>query len=127
MSKKLLTAAAMTLMLVSGSALAQNSGDSAGVPPVESDMPAMGDFFTDDTMSEVRPAEENEATFMAMPEEDRQAWRTHCDGLDAAMGSETDSTETGSIAEGEQSTTTAAPDASATAMVCDQINTWPAQ
>lgn len=123
MSKKLLSAAAMTLMLASGSAFAQVTGDSANLPPVESDMPGMADFFTDDTMTELRPSEENQATFMAMAEEDRTVWAEACE-TDPAMGEADDSTELGSVAEGEASTTTAAPDESATAMFCEQMMTW---
>lgn len=88
MKLKLLTIAAFSIMLAGGSALAQDSSASdttnaENAPKYLTDPAKMGAFYTDDTMTTMRSADEINTAFMAMSEEDRTAMMKECETTDS--------------------------------------------
>jgi hypothetical protein len=83
--KRTLIAAAAICLAVSGSALAQNSnatpsktGATTGADYM-SDPAMVGGFYTDDTMSTLRPVEEMRTAFMAMSADEQAALKLQCE------------------------------------------------
>ena len=96
MTMKLLSIAAFSLMLAGGVAMAQTdtatpnaAGQSDSTSAVDpgpkylTDPAKMGVFFTDDTMTTMRSADEMKAAWMAMSDEDRTAMKTECETTDS--------------------------------------------
>lgn len=109
--KKTLLTAAFSIMLATGAAVAQQAADDgeAGNSGV------MGPFFTDETMTEVRPAEENQTTFQSLAAADQETIRSECATVQA-QGGETTNETTASID----------PDQlpPAIAALCEQVAAW---
>jgi len=74
MNMKMLCLGAMTLSMITGTALA---GGSTGTSALD-DPAKMSPFFTDAGMKTMRPAEEFKAAWMAMKEEDRATMMKEC-------------------------------------------------
>jgi hypothetical protein len=88
--KRMLIAAAAACLAISGPALAQQTnatpstadtsrdGNSTGTDYLKD--PAMvGSFYTDDTMTTLRPVEEMRTAFMAMTPEDQAGMKLQCE------------------------------------------------
>ncbi|TYR30261.1 hypothetical protein FY036_20490 [Mesorhizobium microcysteis] len=117
MRNKLLTAVAFSFALSTGAAFAQASGEQ----PVIHDPAAMlTPFHTDDTMTTLRTAEENQEHFLSLDVAEQQALREQCQtnvasevmGDDAAVDEQT----TASIDENGMPSTMAD--------LCAQVETW---
>lgn len=108
--KKTLLTAAFSLMLAGGAAMAQQTDQHEA-----SNSGVMGPFFTDETMTEVRPVEENQVTFQGLAAADQESIRTECASV-MAQGGETTNETTASID----------PDQLPPAMaaLCDQVSAW---
>ena len=85
--KRILIAAAAVCLAVSGSALAQQTqsvetqsktGATTGADYF-TDPAMVGAFYTDDTMTTLRPVEELRTAFLAMPEGDQEILKTQCE------------------------------------------------
>ncbi len=109
--KKTLLTAAFSIMLATGAAVAQQAVDDGEA----GNSGMMGPFFTDDTMTEVRPAEENQTTFQGLAAADQETLRGECATIQA-QGGETSNETTASID----------PDQLPPAMaaLCDQVGSW---
>lgn len=71
-------AALLGAALLAGPSLAQQSADA----PAQEELDAMTQgFFTDESRTELVPAEQREAAFAAMTEEQRTMVRDHCEEI----------------------------------------------
>lgn len=66
-----------------GSAIAQtateNATDDQGNSPIMMDRELVGSFYTDETMTEMRPVEEMRTAYGALTEEQRETLRSQCE------------------------------------------------
>jgi hypothetical protein len=99
MTLKLLSIAAFSLMLAGGAAIAQTNTDTSADPNAAGqtnstsaadpgpkylgDPAKMAVFFTDDTMTTMRSADEMKTAWMAMSEEDRTKMQAECETTDS--------------------------------------------
>lgn len=117
MRNNLLTAVAFSFALSTGAAFAQASGEQ---PVIHDPATMLTPFHTDDTMTQLRTAEENQAHFLSLEVAEQQALREQCQtsiagemmGDDAAVDEQT----TASIDENGMPATMAD--------LCAQIETW---
>lgn len=109
--KKTLLTAAFSIMLASGAAMAQQVDQNREA----SNSGVMGPFFTDETMTEVRPMEENQVTYQGLAAADQDSIKTECASV-MAQGGETTNETTASI-DPEQIPP-------AMAALCDQVSGW---
>lgn len=98
MKFKLLATAALASTMAIGGAMAQNSGGQDGdiQPDYASDQEQtmyqdnsemMAPFFTDDSMSELKPEDDVKATFEAMGAESQAAMKSACENAQSDRGS----------------------------------------
>ena len=77
--KRMLIATALCSAFA-GSAFAQAaSTDDQGNSPIMKDPELVGAFYTDDTMTEMRPVEEMRTAYGALTEEQRETLRSQCE------------------------------------------------
>lgn len=109
MTRNLLAAAAFSLALASGAAFAQTATEQ------EAARTGMEPFFTDDSMTAVRPVEENQPTFAALPQAEQDEIRATCDSVMAQGGVTTNET-----------TSSIDPDQLPPAItaLCEQVSAW---
>jgi hypothetical protein len=74
--KRILIATALCAAFA-GSALAQTATD--GNSPIMKDPELVGSFYTDETMTEMRPVEEMRTAYGALTEEQRETLRSQCE------------------------------------------------
>ena len=105
MKINILSAAALSLALMSGAAFAQATSSTASDNPsqnTESDAVILGNkekmatFYTDDTMATLRADTELQAAWQAMTPEDQTAFRADCEVLSKGGGGEPRTTDAGS-------------------------------